>query len=412
MYRKCPVTYQSQGMLGWWVCPGSPECLKAHFDFCIHNRDLTVACCEENIKLETGSNRTSTFYVGTYSEKGPYVPNANGQGVVSCILDLDSGKIRRIDICRDAENSTYLAKSPDGKFIFAAVDKFSSIGSIRALSVNSNGNLSLLSSQKSHGKSTCHISCDQKGNMIFATSYMDGKLTVHKFEGKKVFPASQIISYEGSGPNKERQETAHAHQAQVSPDNQWLYVCDLGSDKIWVHDISDILSGSYSTKSIDIPAGYGPRHLIWNAELPLAYIFCELNSHILVTEWDDDTGKLSIVENKNVLPKEYKGKAAGAAIRLHPGNKALFTSDRGHNSIVVCKVDENNGKLEYEDWFSVRGKTPRDFNIDPTGEWLLAANQDSDAIVPFRLDPVSGLPTGEEGPAFECGTPACILFKN
>lgn len=351
-----------------------------------------------------------TFFVGTYSEKGPYVPQANGEGVLSCNLDLDSGKITKKDVCKDAENATYLAKSPDGNFIVVASDKFSSIGRVMVLSVNSKGNLSFLSSQKSHGKSTCHISCNGSGDIIFATSYMDGKLTVHRREGGKVFPASQIISYEGRGPNKERQEAAHAHQAQVSPDDRWLYVCDLGSDKIWVHDIRDIRSGICSTKSIDIPDGYGPRHLIWNPDLPKAYIFCELNSHILIAEWDKDTGRMSIIEDKNVLPKEYQGAAAGAAIRIHPGNKSLYISDRGHNSIVVCKIDGSNGFLEYVDWFSARGETPRDFNIDPAGEWLLVANQDSDTVVPFRLDPVSGLPTGDEGPLFECGTPACILF--
>lgn len=357
------------------------------------------------------SGKTVRFYIGTYSEEGPYVPRANGEGVVSCRLDLRSGHIRKDEVCEDAVNSTYLAKSPDGKFIFVAGDRFSSAGEVMVLSAGADGAISVLSSQSSHGRSTCHIACDREGSTVFASSYMDGKVTIHRFNGKKVFPASQVVTYEGSGPNPGRQEASHAHQALVSPDNQWLYVCDLGSDKIWIHEVSSILEDTCRVKSIAVPAGYGPRHLVWHAELPRAYVFCELNSHILVYDRDDQTGMMTLLEDNAALPDEYHGEAAGAAIRLHPSNKALYVSDRGQNSIIVHRVDEADGSLEYESWFPAGGKTPRDFGIDPTGRWLLAASQDSDRVVPFRLDPESGLPAGESAAPFECGTPACVLFQ-
>lgn len=365
---------------------------------------------EKTLKQDPITKKSVPFFIGTYSEKGPYVPEASGEGVVSCTLDLSSGHIQKNSVCKEVANSTYLEKSPDGNFMFVACDRFSSVGSVKVLSVDSRGSLSLLSSQSSYGKSTCHIACDREGKKIFASSYIDGKITVHKFDGKKIFPASQIISYEGSGPNSERQEAAHAHQALVSPNNKWLYVCDLGSDKIWIHDMADILENTYRTRSIEVPAGYGPRHLVWNTKLPRAYVFCELNSHILVYDWNDQTGMMTLIEDKAGLPKEYKGDAAGAAIRLHPSNKTLYISDRGQNSIIAHTIDETDGGLQFESWFSIKGKTPRDFGIDPTGQWLLSANQDSNSIVPFPLNPESGLPSGESAAAFKCGTPACVFF--
>ena len=353
---------------------------------------------------------TSTFFVGSYSDTGPYVPEARGIGVSMCVLNLESGTIEKRGECTEAKNSTYLEKSPDGEYVFVAADMFDDEGEVQVFSLES-GELSLVSSQSSHGQSTCHVSCDLKGEMVFVSSYQDGKLTTHKFNGEEIFPASRIISYTGSGPNAERQEAAHAHQAVVSPNNKWLYVCDLGSDKIWIHEPDKLSEDKKSWKSVDVPPGYGPRHLVWNAQLPIAYVLCELNSHILVYEWDELDGEMDLIEDIDALPNEYTGVAAGAAIRFHPTNKTLFISDRGQNSIVVHSINESDGRLTYEEWFSTRGKAPRDFNIDPTGKWLLAANQDTHTIVPFQLDSRTGLPTGKAGQIFETGTPVCILFK-
>lgn len=361
---------------------------------------------EKNLKSEKAIKQSVTFFIGSYSDEGPYVPTANGEGILTCTLDLESGQIQKTSLSKEGINSTYLDKSPNEKFLFVACDMFSSVGNVTAFSINNKGSISKLSTQSSHGKSTCHIACDREGNKIFVSSYIDGKLAAYNFDGNKLSPASEIITYEGSGPNPDRQERSHAHQAVVSPDNKWLYVCDLGSDKIWIHDSNDLQG---SIRSIDVPAGYGPRHLVWNSPLSRAYVYCELNSHILVYDWDNQSGMMTLVEDKAALPKEYKGEAAGSAIRIHPTNQALYVSDRGQNSIIVHTIDET-GRLKFESWFSIKGKTPRDFAIDPTGQWLLSANQDTDSIVPFRLDPESGLPTGEAAPLFECGTPVCILF--
>ena len=351
-------------------------------------------------------NQTVPFFVGSYSDEGPYVPTANGDGILSCTLDLKTGNIQKNNLCEEGANATYLDKSPDDKFLFAAIDRFSEIGSVSVFSIGNHGSLSKISTQPSHGKSTCHITSDQNGERIFLSSYIDSKLAVYNFDGSEISPATEIITYEGSGPNPERQKESHAHQAMVSPDNNWLYVCDLGSDKIWIHELGDIEN---NMRSIDVQAGYGPRHLVWNEPIHKAYVFCELNSHILVYDWDKETGNLSLVQDKAALPEEYKGQAAGSAIRIHPNHKALYVSDRRQNSIIAHSIN-GFGKLKYESWFSIKGKTPRDFGIDPTGHWLLVANQDTDSIAPFRLDVESGLPVGEAAPLFDCGTPVNIQF--
>lgn len=357
--------------------------------------------------MQNDSNQ-QLFFVGTYTGEGPYVPTAHGEGIYACNLNTQTGKVDKWSVCKQVPNASYLARSSEKEFLFSVDDRFDDIGSVKAMTYDIHGNMKILSSQSSEGTSTCHLTCDSKGENIFVISYLNGILTRHRFDGDKFTGEAECIHYEGSGPNPERQEQAHVHQAAISSDGNWLYVCDLGSDKIWIHDIS-IAETLNINGSIDIPPGYGPRHLVWHPALPKAYLFCELNAHVLTMNWNKENGALDLVEDHDSLPEDFNGVPAGSAIRMHPSGKGLYVSNRNHDSFTFFSIDEN-GSLSFETCFPTGGKTPRDFGIDPTGKWLLAANQDSDTIIPYRLDPSTGAPTGDSAEVFECGTPVCILF--
>jgi len=58
---------------------------------------------------------------------------------------------------------------------------------------------------------------------------------------------------------------------------------------------------------------------------------------------------------------------------------------------------------------STQGKTPRNFSLDPTGEYLFAANQNSDTVVPFKVDPNTGKLTST-GQPIQVPKPVCVLF--
>jgi 6-phosphogluconolactonase len=74
---------------------------------------------------------------------------------------------------------------------------------------------------------------------------------------------------------------------------------------------------------------------------------------------------------------------------------------------VVYSIDQKTGKLTYITNEPVLGKTPRNFMIDPSGKWVLVANQDSDNIVLFKRDAVKGTltPTGKE---IKVSMPVCL----
>jgi 6-phosphogluconolactonase len=75
----------------------------------------------------------------------------------------------------------------------------------------------------------------------------------------------------------------------------------------------------------------------------------------------------------------------------------------------VFSVDQASGKLTPIQHASTLGKTPRNFSLDPTGEYLFAANQGSDTVVPFKVDQETGklTPTGEP---ISVPKPVCVLF--
>ncbi|MCM4157575.1 lactonase family protein [Gramella sp. AN32] len=356
------------------------------------------------------AERFQIFFVGTYSEKGPYIPYANGEGILTCSLNLESGEIQQICINKDVINATYLAKDSKGN-LFAACDYFEKTGEIQAFRIEEGNKLEKLSVSSSYGQSTCHLRVDQKGERIFGASYGDGKISMHSFENGHLQREPQILSFEGNGPNKERQEAAHIHQVEIYPNGQWIYACDLGSDAIWQLQLAENNEELQVVSKISTPSGSGPRHLVFYPNKPFAYVFCELDAKILTYTVDEHSGNMNLSGSISSLPKDFTGVPAGAAIKIHPSLKTLYVSNRNHNSFSVFTINNAGGELSFKSNFSSEGLEPRDFSINPTGNWLLAANQDSDTLIPFRLDTKTGLPDGTKGTSFECGTPVCILFK-
>jgi 6-phosphogluconolactonase len=76
---------------------------------------------------------------------------------------------------------------------------------------------------------------------------------------------------------------------------------------------------------------------------------------------------------------------------------------------VIFAIDPASGRLSYVGHEPTQGRTPRNFALDPSGTFLLAANQDSSSIVTFRVDTQSGrlTPTGQ---VTEVPAPVCVKF--
>jgi len=155
-------------------------------------------------------------------------------------------------------------------------------------------------------------------------------------------------------------------------------------------------------------AGAGPRHLTFHPNNKYAYLIEELTGTI--SAYNYKNGKFGLLQNIPAIPPDYMGPIGSADIHVSPDGKFLYASNRGEsNTIAIFKINQKTGWLTLIGHQSTLGKTPRNFDFDPSGNFLLAANQDSDEIVIFRVDKKTGLLT-DTGKRIKVGNPVCIKW--
>jgi 6-phosphogluconolactonase len=130
---------------------------------------------------------------------------------------------------------------------------------------------------------------------------------------------------------------------------------------------------------------------------------------LTVFAYDGERGELRPRQTVSALPDGFVDESWCAHVAVSSDGRFVYGSNRGHDSIAIWSADAESGELSLIGHESTRGKTPRNFAIDPTGSWLLAANQDSDTIVTFRRDPNSGALTAT-GQVAQIPSPVAVLF--
>lgn len=337
------------------------------------------------------------FIVGSFNKPNPWFRHS-GEGIVVCELDEATGIIRRVSLHPDIDNAMWMTRVLDSLIVATELDG-GEVGSF-------NRELNRIGlSRETFGRAICHLAVSADSRTLFAVNYFGG-VTLHALGSNgAVAAAHREIIYNGSGPNVERQEKSHPHQAVVSPDGLFLYVCDLGCDKIWVHSIEGDNLGPAA--AIEVPAGSGPRHLVFHPTLPRFYLLSELDGIIRVYSGRETQWKL--VASHSAIPQDFAGPPAASAIRLHPSGKTLAAAERGSDSITVFRI-ETNGDLAIAANFPSGGNCPRDFDFTPSGRRLVMLNQNSDNVIAFGFDPETGLPDGSAGEPFVTGSPMCVVF--
>ena len=222
---------------------------------------------------------------------------------------------------------------------------------------------------------------------------------------------SAFVQHTGSSVNPSRQRKPHAHSINVSPDNRFAIVADLGLDKLLVYRF-DAARGALAPNDPPFAAvmpGSGPRHFTFHPGGKFAYVINELASTVTAFSYDAARGALSELQTISTLPKDFTGSSTTAEVQVDATGKFLYGSNRGHDSIAVFAIDPSKGTLTPVQRVPMQGKTPRNFRIDPTGSYLFAANQDSGSVVIFRIHAKTGrlTPTGQ---ALAVASPVCVKF--
>jgi len=192
----------------------------------------------------------------------------------------------------------------------------------------------------------------------------------------------------GTGPNPARQEGPHAHQILTDFDGNHVFGVDLGADKVNVWNLDP------STSVLNpntVPYAAGPRHMAFHPDRQHAYVLSELVSAVTVFTYDPARAAFIWQQTISALPPDFTGSNTAAEIRIHPSGRFLYTTNRGHNSVAIFKIEPDTGELEVIGWESTRGQWPRGMNIDPSGTFLYAANQNTDNIAVFRIQPAGRL---------------------
>ncbi len=361
-------------------------------------------------------------YVGTYSEPILFgtgqVVQGKGKGIYLFRFDAARGALEPVAVKEGVRNSSYLAFDPARKFLYC-VNEFKEYegkasGAVSAFRIDpQTGALTYLNTKASHGTDPCHLIVDKTGKNVLVANFASGSVCVLPIEADgSLKDASCVIQHEGSSVDPKRQAGPHAHAVELSADNRYAFVPELGGDKVMIYRF-DAERGQL-TANLDQPVvktrpGAGPRQLVMHPNGKFAYLINELNSTMTSYRYGPEKGTLTEIQTLSTLPADFKGESTCAEVQAHPSGRFLYGSNRGHDSIVIYGVDPATGMMTLVGHEPTRGKIPRNFAVDPSGEFLAAANQESDNVVMFRIDKTTGklTPTGSVA---ETGTPICVRF--
>jgi 6-phosphogluconolactonase len=351
-------------------------------------------------------------YVGTYTGEG-----TKSKGIYAFRYDAATGQVTPLGLAAETTNPSFVAAHPNGKFLYAVNEvgdyKGPNSGGVSAFSIDrATGKLTFLNELPSRGADPCYITVDRTGKFVLVANYTGGSVIVYPIlEDGRLGEASAFVQHTGHGPNAERQEGPHAHSIDLSPDNRFAFVDDLGLDELLVYKF-DAAKGSLTPNDppfAKLDPGAGPRHFALRPDGKFAYVVTEIGRNVTVFSNDASSGKLQRVQALTTLPADFTGRNDDAEIEVHPSGKFVYASNRGHDSIAVFAVDSGKGTLTTIEITSTGGKEPRSFEIDPTGTLLFAANQKSDNIVVLKIDAKTGklTPTGQ---MLDVGSPVCVKF--
>ena len=359
--------------------------------------------------LNSFAQKESYLLLGTYTSgtsKGVYVykfNSANGDHSL-----IDSAKI---------SNPSFLAVSPDQKFVYAVSEQASAVdkgGSVASFSFNNiTEKLTPLNQQSSNGNNPCYVTVDKAGKWLIAGNYSSGTLTVLPIlKNGSLDSFVYSIKHTGQSVNTARQASPHVHATVLSPDNKFLFVPDLGIDKLMIYHFNK-KNGALKENTpalVNTKPGSGPRHFDFHPNKKFAYLVEELTGTVAAYRYHAKKGELSLIQNISTVPANFTAFAGSADIHVSPDGKFLYASNRGEsNTIAIFSIDKKTGRLTSIGHQSTMGKTPRNFNFDPSGNFLLVANQNSDEIVIFKIDRNTGLLT-DTGKRIAVSKPVCIKW--
>lgn len=362
---------------------------------------LTVGCKNksEHKKMDENLKSETVFYVGTYTNK-------KSKGIYKYKI-ATNGKLTKIGLVANVANPTFLVKSKDKQniFVIGETDK-NNQGVIRSYKIQKDS-LQLISKEATGGPGPCFVGINDD-NYIVAANYRGGNVGLLKADNTGALSKLLYTQQHAGKGTTARQEAPHAHSAWFHPNKDEVISLDLGTNQLWFSKIDKTTNTLVPTtqKTLSMAMGAGPRHLTFHPNKRWIYVLNELNNTVSLVK--EKEAEYYVDSSVPMLPKDFKKFSKAADIHVSKDGQFLYASNRGHESIVVYKIDAVNGSLTTIAHTSVLGVHPRNFSLSPDNKFLLVANRDTDNIVCFKRDALKGTLTFVSEIA--APTPVCILF--
>ena len=341
-----------------------------------------------------------------------FIGSNTPDGILAYNWDPATVALTPAGVAAKTANVDWITFSPGREFLYAAseVDSFNGkpTGAVASFRVEK-GELHPLSAQNSASAGTCHVALDHSGRVLLSADYGGGSAASFLVTNGSLSPAVWTEHYTVHGPNKDRQESAHAHFASFSPDNRYAYINDLGGDMIHIYSLNSSTAQLTPAGAYYARPGAGCRTLHFHPNGRTAYCVNELDSTVDVLEWSKADGSLTLVTRIELLPADYHGPTRACDTVIARDGRFVYFANRDNDFLYSFRADAKTGALTPIGRSNCGGKIPRNFVLDPTERWMLVANQDSNNLSVFARNPDTGVLAGQ-GKGFDAPAPMCILF--
>ena len=353
------------------------------------------------------------LFVGTYTNSGnlggdPKLDSTGSKGIYVYRFDAATGKATVLSHTEGVCNPSYLVIAADGHHLYACTEsRMLGKGSVSAFDLDRRtGKLRLIDKVPSGGDNPAYVTVSTSGKWVAVANYTGGSLSVFPTDANGALkPFVRNIQHTGHGVNPQRQEKPHVHSVLFGPDEKYLYVQDLGLDRISIEHFDASASEPIGTEAeqrpamiVATPPGSGPRHLVFHPNGKFAYLIEEMGGCVDVYKYDPATGRLDSLQRIPAHPDTATGSFRSADLHVSPDGRFLYVSNRAENNIAIFSVNPATGHLQQLGYVPTLGNEPRNFTLDPSGKWLLIGNQESDSIILYQVDSSTGrlLPTGRK----------------
>lgn len=337
------------------------------------------------------------------------------QGIYHCTLDNQTGRLSETRLVAAMEAPGFLAMHPSLPMLYAVgnLNGESVVAGFRITGTGKEAGLTLANSQPIGDGGATHLALSSNGRVLLTAQYGGGSVAAFSLAADGLLTGRTALVEHTGGSNvfPGRQTAPHPHWVGFSPDQKYAMVPDLGLDQVVIYRVQNPEATLSPHGVAQLPAGSGPRHLKFHPNGKWVYVLNELDLTVSLLDWRPDVGKMELRQTVPSVAQqdlERLQQKSCSEIRIHPNGRFVYAANRGHDTITVFSIAQD-GSLTAIQNEPVRGATPRNFNLDPSGSWLLAASQDSHSLACFRVDPESGWLTYQHS-VVSTPSPICVLF--